>query len=153
MSTTFDPAALRPFVEPLSPSAIIALYQAALDRPCWTCPIEAHGGLASVWTLRDRAIGFEHGSIVIPVEADAILEAAAIVLRAKGYHVGGWNLTTIMGTRAWLAVDKYDYGGGREMSCYVQGAGSPIEMALLVLAAADEAPRSLRPEEDEPTVS
>lgn len=159
MTVPFDPATLRPLIEPLSPAAILALHQVAADRPCWTCPIEAHGGLGSVWTLREHAGVVIESAITLPVEPAAILDAAEVVLRAKGYWPGGWNLTTIMGTRAWLTVDKREEGGGRESICYVQGACRPIEAALLTLREADVLPRAPKPEpqnrreEDEPTIS
>lgn len=161
--TPFDPASLRPLVEALSPTAIVALHQVAADRPCWRCPIEAHGGLASVWSLADRANGFEQG-LTLPVEPEAILEAAEEVLRAKGYTPAGWNLTTVMGIRAWLTIDL---GGGRGRGnvCYAQSEDAehrrPIEIAMWVLGQADQLPRAADPEplrpmrrdEDEPTIS
>lgn len=145
--TTFDPTTMRPLIEPLSPTAIIALHQASAERPCWTCPIEAHGGLGSIWTLCERAGPFAQ-NVTLPVEAGTILDAACAVASSKGYVVAGWDLSTFLGVRAWLVIDTRS---GRESLCYTQtGLELPtvssrpdrIEIALLVLAQADQLERA-----------
>ncbi len=149
-----DPAVFRPHVECLSPSAVFALRQAATDRPCWTCPIEAHGALGLIWTLRIRpgrdVRDNPYGDISVPIDPTAILDAAVAVARARGYLVAGWDLSTFLGTRAWLIIDsdEQDEQGkhmGRSTICFVQsaleaskGGSSVSEVCLWVLKQADQ---------------